>query len=444
MTFDAEILLSTLQKLTMKAPPSRWLVAFSGGMDSTVLLHALSACRNEMPQEIVAVHINHGMHRDAGRWEQHCERIASTFDVSYLCQRVTVTEERAHGPEAAARDARYAALRNFVRAGDCLLSAHHEEDQAETLLLNLLRGSGFAGLAGIGLLQPFASGHLIRPLLNVSQKLLQRYAEEQDLEWLDDPSNSDVRFDRNYLRKEVVPLLATRWPAVSSSLRKSAQIASESNDLLNELADLDLLRHDSADRLSVTELTVLSKARQRNMLRRAVSICGLPAPPASRLYQAVNELIPAREDAQPHVHWHGAEFRRYRDRLFVMPETPQCGIPPSAVLLPDGSEVQLMPGMGSLRLVGAAVEGIDPALVRDGLSVRYRQGGEEVRLPGHDCTHKLKKLLQQDGVLPWMRERLPLLYCGDKLVAIADMWVAAECVAQHGLAVRWDGRPVLR
>lgn len=447
MTFDAGFLRTRLKSMTLTAPSSRWLVAFSGGMDSTVLLHALSQCGDDLPQQVLAIHIDHGIHAESATWERHCAQIAATFGVDYLCKRVSVAAKGAGGMEAAARDARYSAFRNLVRDGDCLLSAHHADDQAETLLLNLLRGSGVAGIAGIGFSQPFAEGRLLRPLLDISRESLQHYAANQDLDWLDDPANDDTRFDRNFLRKSVMPLLATRWPAVATQFRKSADLAGEASELLNELADLDLASHEAADRLSIVALKALTPARQRNLLRRAVSICGLPSPPASRLYQAVNELIPAREDAQPYIQWNGAELRRYRDRLHIManiPDIPDIAEQQAKLLLPDGHAVELMPGMGALRLKSAAATGIDPRLARDGIRIRYRQGGEEVRLAGHACTHKLKKLLQQDGILPWMRDRLPLLYAGDELVAIADLWIADGSAAQGGLEVLWDNRPTIR
>ncbi len=447
--FDAEILLSRLRLMTAGEAPSRWLVAFSGGMDSTVLLHALSSYRpvlqqGVVQQDIVAVHVDHGLHADSSQWEAHCRGFAAELQVEYICRRVTVSEDAGCGPEAAAREARYAALHEIVQPGDCLLSAHHEDDQAETLLLNLLRGSGLAGIAGIGSQQKFSAGRLLRPMLGISADAISGYAERYKLRWIDDPSNADQRFDRNFLRKEILPKLASRWPAVSARFKRSADLAGESSELLNDLADLDLQHHNNSDRLSISELKKLSLGRQRNVLRRAVHICGLSPPPASRIYQAVHELIPAREDAQPLVRWSGAELRRYRDQLFIMPELMDGQASGNDILLPDGEKLELGFGMGTLQLAQAPTGGIDAVFAENGLTVRYRQGGEEIRLEGHDCTHKLKKLLQQDGVLPWLRDRLPLLYADDKLVAVADFWIAAECMAPQGLEVRWKGRPALR
>jgi len=442
VTLDSKSLLERLNTLCADRVPSRWLVAFSGGMDSTVLLHALAGTRKFKQSEIVAIHVDHGLHRDSRDWDDHCRRFAEKLGVSYISKRVTVDVQSGGGPEAAARQARYAALLALVKEGDCLLSAHHENDQAETLLLNLMRGSGFAGLAGIGAAQGFGHGRLLRPLLGVSNEAIREYADHHDLEWIVDPTNFDTRFDRNFLRQQIVPALAERWPAVSARLKQSADLASEANALLQDLADIDIAASGTAERLDLRVLQALSPARQRNVLRQAIISCGLPPAPATRLYQVIDELIPARKDAQPMVAWSGAEIRRYRNHLYIMPAIPGVPVEPEQVLRPDES-LDLGPGMGQLALSPDIAGGIRPDLASAGLQIRYRHGGEEIRPAGHDCTHKLKKLLQQEGIVPWMRERLPLLYSGDDLVAVADLWIAKECSNDAGFGVSWRDRSPL-
>jgi len=442
VTFDSKILLERLTALTAGEPASRWLVAFSGGIDSTVLLHALSCARDQQLAEIIAIHVDHGLHADSRNWEIHCRQFAGQLGVSYISKQVAVDDDLRGGPEAAARQARYALLQTLVRHGDCLLSAHHEEDQAETLLLNLLRGSGLAGLAGIGAAQSFGRGRLLRPLLGVPAAALHDYAKHHELRWIEDPSNADTRFDRNFLRAEILPRLASRWPAVAARLRQSADLASEASALLRELADIDLAAAGSPERLDLEALRSLSPQRQRNLLRQAISLCGLPPPPATRLYQAVHELLPAREDAQPLVAWPGAELRRYRNHVYVMPAMARLPDEQAQVLRPAAT-LDLGPGMGRLVLRPEVEGGIDPELARAGLRVRYRQGGEQIRPAGHACTHKQKKLLQQQGIVPWMRSRLPLLYAGEKLVAVADLWIAKECSHDAGFGVSWRDRSPL-
>jgi tRNA(Ile)-lysidine synthase len=233
-----------------------------------------------------------------------------------------------------------------------------------------------------------------------------------------------------------MPKLASRWPAVSARLKQSADLASEASALLKDLADIDLVAAGSPQRLDLNVVQALSPARQRNLLRQAISLNGLPPPPATRLYQAIHELVPAREDAQPLVKWPGVELRRYRDHLYILPAMADLPEEPAQVLLPEES-LDLGPGMGQLALEPLVEGGISPECTGDGLRVRYRHGGEEIQPAGHERTHKLKKLLQQEGIVPWMRERLPLLYAGDKLVAVADLWIAAECTDKAGFGVAW-------
>jgi len=441
MSIDSDDLLERLQALTAAYSPSRWIVAFSGGIDSTVLLHALATSDSEIP--LLAMHIDHGMQTDSGSWDSHCESIADALNVDYQSRKVIVSDTSENGPEAAARQARYAALLSVVQDGDCLLSGHHENDQAETLLLNLMRGSGPAGLAGIGARQAFGRGLLLRPLLGIPLQDITGYANHHNLSWIDDPSNADTRFDRNFLRSEIVPSLAARWPAVSNRLRRSAELVGEASELLNDLAEIDLAACGSRDRLDIVAVTGLSHARQRNLLRRAVRLCGLPPPPATRLYQIINELIPAREDAQPLVAWPGVEVRRYRGQLYVMAELRDSEEPPAGRLQVCGNDLALGPGLGSVALTRNNAGGIDPALVDDGLRIRFRRGGEELRIDGQGATRKLKKLLQEAGILPWMRDRIPLVFAGESLVAVGDLWVSADHRADNGLTVAWRDKPPL-
>jgi tRNA(Ile)-lysidine synthase len=447
MTFNADLLLRNLVALQGEVTAKRYLVGFSGGLDSTVLVHALGqATLDRTP--IVAVHVNHALHPDAAAWQEHCRRIAEALHVEFLAQTVAVADKEGIGLEAAARDARYTAIRALMQEGDILMSAHHEEDQAETLLLNLLRGSGLAGLAGIGACQRFGPGLLVRPMLGIPRRDIERYARDFDLHWIEDPSNRDLRFDRNYLRKEILPRLRLRWPAASARLSRSAELAGEAAGLQDDLARLDLgelveSADDDTNRLDIQGLLKLSAARQRNALRYAIRASGLPPAPGPRLRQIQDELLTAREDARPLVRWPGAEVRRYRTKLYLLRsaarEAAREAAPPF-VLYGDGQEVALDP-FGVLRLERAAGPGIDPELVADGLTLRFRTGGEKIRPYGRKDTRPLKKLLQERAVVPWMRQNLPLLYADDTLVAVADLWIAADCARDNGFQVRWNRKP---
>jgi tRNA(Ile)-lysidine synthase len=211
--------------------------------------------------------------------------------------------------------------------------------------------------------------------------------------------------------------------------------------LLEELADGDLLQVGAADRIDIECFSRLSDARQRNVLRRALQRLRLPAAPATRLRQVIDELVPCRDDAMPLVSWPGAEVRRFRGKMYILPPLPASL--PAPVSLDPASPEQQLAGLGTLRLVAAAETGIDPRRLTNGVQIRFRRGGEAIRPLGHHVTHKLKKLLQQAGVVPWMRDRIPLLYAGEELLAVGDLWLSDECASSPGFGVSWEAHPAI-
>lgn len=442
MTLSAGTLRRKLGELEAVAgKPSRYVIAFSGGLDSTVLLHALASLQAEENVPLLAIHVDHGLQEDSGAWSEHCEAIAEKLGIDYLCRSVTVQLESGKGPEASARDARYTALHAELGPGDWLISAHHREDQAETLLLNLIRGSGPMGIAGIGAIRRFGPGWLVRPLLETGRDEMLEYAEREGLRWLEDPSNVDRRFDRNFLRHDILPRLKSRWSDISARLQRSAGHAAEASQLLANLAEIDLVSLGGRpDRLPIDGLLNLSAARQRNLLRYALRDLGLSTPTAMQLSRVINEVIPARQDAQPLVTWPGAAVRRYRNGLYLLPEKL---IESPAVIEVSSDDMPLGPGLGVLQFVRGASRGLSEGLLSGDIQVRFRRGGEEFQPLGQSHTRKLKKLLQEEGVVPWMRDRLPLVYAGDELVAVGDLWLASAAVGEPGVAVRWKDRPAL-
>lgn len=440
MTFSPELLEAHLAELENQAArPSRYVIAFSGGLDSTALAHALSCAKAGVP--IVAIHIDHGLHADSQRWSDHCEAFATSLGIAYRSRKVSVQLESGKGPEASAREARYTALHAELGPDDWLLSAHHREDQAETLLLNLVRGSGPAGIAGIGAIRRFGPGWLARPLLHTDRASLRDYAERNKLDWIEDPSNTDRRFDRNFLRHDILPRLQSRWPDIASRLQRSATHAGEAATLLADLGAIDLeALGGHPERLPVDGLLAMTPGRQRNLLRYSLRLLGLSTPTALQLERILGEVLPAREDAQPHVSWPGASVRRYRNGLYLLPEA-LASVPVSKPI--QAEKVSLGAGLGVLYFDPDARFGLSPELFERGLRLDIRQGGEEIQPYGQGHTRKLKKLLQEEGVVPWMRDRLPLVYSGERLVAVADLWIAADATAEPGVGVRWCERPAL-
>jgi len=380
VSFGQEALLRKLAELAdLAGRPDRYVIALSGGLDSTVLTHALATAHDERSTPVLAVYVDHGLQKESAVWSRHCAAFAATLGIEFLSVQADVDEHSGTGPEAAAREGRYAVLQTLIRTGDWLLSAHHKDDQAETLLLNLMRGSGPAGLAGIAEVRPFSVAWLVRPLLSVSQRELRDYATEHELDWIDDPSNQDRHFDRNYLRHEVMPRLEARWPDVASRLRRSALLAGEASQMLDHLADADLRTlGDRPDRLALDELRDLPSERQRNVLRYVVRELGLPSPPATQLHSIVSDLIPARDDASPVVAWKGADVRRYRDNVYVLPAATRDAADAGSQTVING-HVKLASGLGELSLEPGAGSGLAEKVVAHGLEVRYRSGGEEIQ-----------------------------------------------------------------
>jgi tRNA(Ile)-lysidine synthase len=271
---------------------------------------------------------------------------------------------------------------------------------------------------------------------------LEDYGRQLRVDWITDPSNEDTSFDRNFLRARALPLLAERWPQVRQQLAHSAQLAAQASELTAELAAVDLAGCGAADRLSSAALQALSPARQANLLRHACVVAGLLPPPRRQLAAILQEVLPAREDAAPVVRWQGGELRRYRDHLYLLHAGVIEPAATPALLRPD-NPVSLGVGLGALRLQKAAAGGVSPQAAEAGLAVRYRDGGESLRPQGRGRQKSLKKLLQEAGIVPWMRERLPLLYHGDALVAVADLWIAQEFFSADGFRPVWENKPRL-
>ncbi|NNG13790.1 MAG: tRNA lysidine(34) synthetase TilS, partial [Gammaproteobacteria bacterium] len=383
------------------AHPKRFIVAYSGGLDSHCLLHLLSTCREQLAVSIEAVHVHHGLQADADRWAEHCQQVCQQLDVPLTMLHVTARAAKGESPEAAARTARYAALREVIKQGDVLLTAQHRDDQAETLLLQLFRGSGSRGQASMPRQRPFAEGEHWRPLLDVSRDELRHYAEQQQFNWEEDPSNQDINFDRNYLRHEVMPVLHRRWPAIDETLGRVASQQAENENLLEILAAQDMRGMlDAEHSLSVTGLNGLDEARQRNVLRLWVRQQGLGLPSLRKLLQVQRDMLGAGVDRNPHLEWSGVELRRYRDRLYAM--RPLLAVDENWRGEWNLQETINLPWSGQLSSRDTIGEGLRTNLLQTGESIqlRLRHGGERCRPVGRGQQHSLKNLFQEAGIPP--------------------------------------------
>jgi len=421
---------------------SRYLVAYSGGLDSHVLLHALAVIRGDLDADIHAVHINHGLSRDAKAWSRHCEVVCHTLSVPCYTYEVNADPEPGESPEAVARRARYAALAEIVLQGDCVLTAHHQDDQAETVLLQMLRGAGPRGLAAMPIYTKFSRGMLGRPLLGVSREALHGYALQEGLKWINDQSNFDTGYQRNYLRHEVLPLLKSRWPAMARILSRTAAHCADAAELMDEIAfaDLDKIRGPYPNTVFIADLLALDASNQRNVIRFWFRQLGLQLPETIHLDRLTHDVLDAARDKMPLLTWAGVEIRRYRNILYIMP--PLSSHDPESVLEWDMTDTLVLPqGSGRLHAYRKKGKGLNAALCQaQPVTVRYRQGGEQCRPVGDKHTRAVKKLFQQQGVPPWQRDRIPFIYVGDQLAAIADLWLCQPCQAEadeFGFEIEW-------
>lgn len=423
---------SLRQRLAQLPAARRYRVAYSGGRDSHVLLHCMHAA--VAGSQLSAIHVHHGLHPEADQWAAHCRQVCAALQVPLAVIEVDARPGAGESPEAAARAARYRALAQQLEAGDALVTAHHRQDQAETLLLQLLRGAGPRGLAAMPPHAVLGAGLHLRPLLGYAAEALAAYATEQQLHWIEDHSNHDQSLDRNFLRHGVAPLLARRWPAWDETVARAAVNNAEAARLADALGRLDL--GDSvgprADELDLDALRHLDRTRQANALRLWLRDLGLAVPSRSHLQRILDDVVGARPDAAPLVRWEGVEVRRYRDRLFAM--TPLPAHDAGQRIAWHLQQPLSLPAVG-VRLCATRVRGrgVRTDLFSQGSGeVRFRCGGERLRPVGGAHRRELKTLFQERGVAPWQRGRIPLLYVGDQLAAVGDLWV------EHTLAAASD------
>lgn len=420
MEFSPAQLLNHLRAELANYPPvTRYWIAYSGGCDSHVLLHGLATLREVLQVELAAIHINHGLSKLAPQWEQHCQQVCADLGITYRAVTVDAKAKAGQSPEEAARQARYQAWRELLGQNELLLLAHHQDDQAETLLLQLLRGSGVKGASAMASQQTFAHGYLARPLLAFARQQLQAYATQKKLAFINDPSNFDTSFDRNFLRHEVVPVLKQRWPAYAKTFNRATAHFAEAEQLLSELAAQDWQQLAAGEQLAIPALLQLpSIARQRNVLRYWLhDVCGLPYPDSNHLNRILQEVVPATEDANPEVNWTGGQVRRYQQKLYASREFPE---EPAAQELPWVDFPQPL-ALNDGQLLAQAVQGSGLSaaqLAGQAIVVRYRQGGETCKPTRRGQTHQLKKLFQEWGIPPWQRGGVPLLYIGENLVQV--------------------------
>ena len=425
--------------------PNKFCIAFSGGMDSTVLLHVMKNIIDEKSQ-IRAIHINHNIVDNSKVWTKTCKSICKNFGIDIEIISLEVTHN-GYGLEAAARDERYEKLKEILYENEYLLTAHHEEDQMETVFLRMARGTGLDGLQGINEKYSFGEGIIFRPMLEVSKTSVMDYAKEHQLKWVEDSSNQDTHFDRNFLRKKIIPQFRERWPSIASSVSRLSQLSAQNIKILNQIAEEDIGPIANMNELPLAKLLDKSFERANNMLRYIILANGMSIPSMKTLQDGLKEMLDPETDKSV-IAWKDYCIRKYKNHLYFLsnsdlePNKVDVKIPWEI-----GKTVNLGENIGTIEATFIHGDGLSIKKCKNKLTISYRQGGELIKPIGHRINKSLKNLFQENQILPWMRDKIPLIYYQDELVSVADLWFNQNYVASQneaGFVVNWHKKMIIK
>ncbi|CAM3734815.1 tRNA(Ile)-lysidine synthase [Vibrio aerogenes CECT 7868] len=402
---------------------SRFILAFSGGIDSRVMLHLLSGFIRETGREVLAVHINHGLSPDADLWAERCRQWCQDEDIAFQLHPVSLDKKSKGGLESIARQARYEALQHYVGANDLLLTGQHSHDQLETFLLALKRGSGPKGLSSMGEVSGFGAGKLVRPLLKISRTEIESFAKQHQLDWVEDESNQDLHFDRNFIRHKIAPVLLKRWPELPVAIQRSTELCAEQEALLDELLAQQLDRAQLPDgSLSVPVLLSLSEAVCRRVLRMWLARYDLQMPSRVQLMTLYHQVILAKEDADPRLHLGNSVIRRFSGRLYCLPAVTDVTEWQHKITF--NQPVELPDDLGLITLRECDQGSLSrEKLAGVSLTIGFNPQGLSACPVGRCGRTRLKKLFQEYKVPVWQRRRMPILMAGEQVVAIAQLFV---------------------
>tara|TARA_E500000331_G_scaffold230976_1_gene221221 strand:- start:102243 stop:103580 length:1338 start_codon:yes stop_codon:yes gene_type:complete len=408
-------------------------IAYSGGQDSTVLLHTLP--KLDLGIEIKAIHINHLIQEESFTWERHCKKNCDNLGIDLIIKKASLDIKSPGGTEAQARVARYLSFSQIISKNQLLVTAHHADDQLETFLLRLLRGSGVKGLRGILAFNAFGNGYLARPFLNITKSEICIISQYLKLDWIEDISNKDISFDRNYLRHKILPQVYKRWPSAQIVTTRASEKMVEAESLLNTLAKIDSDRIINKNKIPIDFITGYDKSRSRNLLRSLISDLGLPVPSSSQLEALLDSLLILRNDAKTQVNWKGAEARIFKGNLYLFKPMESLSSFKNEECL--SREKTWISPCGDLSLEVTLGSGLPDSWINEGLHVRFRKGGEKLIILNSTHHKTLKNLFHSKSIVPWMRDKIPLIYYKGQLVAVADLWLSDRINSEKKDDIFW-------
>ena len=430
-----------IQKLvTSNSKNTEFLIALSGGLDSCVLLHALAKFRTDNEIKLKVLHVNHQLQKMADEWVEFCQSKVTALGLNCEIEVVSIEKNTGDSLEALARHARYGVFKKYMQTNTCLLTAHHADDQFETFLLQLFRGAGPKGLSAMALQKSFGRGQHARPLLALSREQLEDYALKNEIQYIQDPSNAEIQFDRNFLRNQIIPQIKARYPNVQKSVGRSVQHIATEHFILDALLNDKLHELLIENTLDLSKWLLIEHDLQILLLRKWISDSQMQLPSTKILQDVLLQLKHAHGESKTVITWADVEIRAYSQRAFLLVKIDEDVYrKPANSLISKSEIVELPENYGALSFNFDADHPLQ-------LSLGFRSGGEKLRLPKHRHHVSLKQLCQKNRVLPWMRSRIPLLFDGDVLVAIGDLWLNADWLDEQKLpnfSVHWANKPLI-
>ena len=418
---------------------TKFTIALSGGVDSMVLLDLLSKAKRSS-DVIKAIHINHNLHESSNEWVDFVKDACKRYKLPLIIESINPKQE-GFGLEAEAREQRYKKFKEIILDNECLLTAHHLDDQIETTLFRIFRGTGLDGLRSIRKKAKFGKGLLCRPLINIPREAIEQYAKLNDIKWIEDPSNNNIYFDRNYLRNNIVPSIKKRWPNAQKTITRLSSLAENNQKLLHELAKEDIGEIEKFNVLDIGILSNKSSLRINNIFRFMILKNKMGIPSLKVLENGIETLINAKSDS-PIITWDGFSIRRYKNTLyFFNPDLKQDEIRPLKMKWFIDETINLGGNRGSIQARFIKGQGIALNKCPKSLEIKYRKGGEQIKPSGHKITKSLKNLFQENNVLPWVRDQIPLFYLDEELISVGDLWFNQDYKAKEqedGFLISWD------